>query len=151
MKQSELKIMIREIVREEVRMELRKFLKETKINARKKVTSRKVVKTKPVIREQQKATYSTNKILNEVLNETAHDGAWQQMGDEPYTTENMSSVLQNSYAGVMNGSNEISGDQTVASMGVNPDKVPDHVKNALTKDYSSFMKKVADKDKSRRP
>ncbi len=45
------------------------------------------------------------------------------------------------------GNGQATGDQTVQSMGVDPERVPDHVTDALTKDYSQLMKAI-DKKKT---
>ena len=41
----------------------------------------------------------------------------------------------------------MTGDQMVESMGVSPETVPDHVTDALTKDYSQLMKTMDKKKK----
>jgi len=150
MKKTELRMMIREVVREEVKMELRRILVTKK---KKTLSSNQPVAKKPVRRPaaETKISYSTNPILNDVLTETAQSTDWQTMGDEPYTTDNTNSVLQNSHSELMDPPTNINSDQMVTSLGAHPDRVPDHLKDVLTKDYSSFMKKVEDKAKSRRP
>ena len=42
------------------------------------------------------------------------------------------------------------GDQMVASMGVDPNGVGDHIKDALTKDYSGILKAMDKKAKQTR-
>ncbi len=151
MKKSELRMMIREVVREEVKMELRRFLKEAKLSSKKKPIKQTVVATRKPVSKATAKSYSSNPVLNEVLTETAQNAEYETMGGEPYTTDNMNSVLQNSYSDIMNGGGSNIADATVASMGANPNAVPDHVKDALTKDYSSFMKTVKKADSNRRP
>ncbi len=132
MKKTELKTIIREIVREEVRLELRKFLKESKQAKLKQ----KSIKKGPF------AAYTKNKVLNEVLNETANaaDG-WETLGDKTLTTDSMQSILQKSYAGMMESpdNSNVIDSEMVSSTGVSSDQIPDYVKNALTRDYSGLM------------
>jgi len=133
MKKSEFKILIREIVREEVRMELRKQLKEYKLNERKPIVQRK----KP-----NKKQYTNNKLLNDVLNETANSDEWETMSGEAYTTNNMNDVLSKEYNGQV--------EDIPSSLGVSTENTPDHVINALTKDYRGLMKAI-DKKKNGAP
>ena len=135
MKKTELKTMIREIVREEVRMELRSYLKEFKQKQTKLVE--RPTRKKQIKKPSQK--YTNNSVLNEVLNDTANSDDWKTLGDETFTTSNMSDILNKSYDGVM------SDEQMITSTGANHGSIPDHVSNALTKDYSELMKTIEKK------
>ena len=140
MKKTELKTIIREIVREEVRLELRKFLKESKQAKLKQKSSKK--KTS--------AVYTKNKVLNEVLNETANAAdEWKTLGDKTLTTDSMQSILQKSYSGMIgsSGNGNVIDSEMISSTGVAPEQIPDHVKSALTKDYSNLMDAI-DKKKN---
>ena len=136
MKKSELKVIIREIVREEVKMEVNKLLTETKVVQPKKTIKKK---QKRVVKE--KKHFTKNKMLNNILNETVNE-EWETLGGRTMTTEDMGTVLANAYGDVTNKSAE---QEMIASMGVNPETVPDHVSNALTKDYSKLMKAINEK------
>ena len=136
---------IRKIVREEVQKEVGKILITEKTF---KEPIRKKYKTKPV-----KKTYSKDKTLNEVLNETvglmenqSHKEEYPDVGGKQYTTGNMADLL--GYGDM--ASPELKRDrvaaQTLAEKGVTPDQVGDGVVNALTRDYSDLMK-VINKDK----
>ena len=83
MKKSELKMMIREVVREEIRLGLKEVIGGSK---------QPVQKSKP----KQKQHYSKNPILNEVLNETQTED-WETMGGTTYTSERMGDLVGNSY------------------------------------------------------
>ena len=61
-------------------------------------------------------------VLNEILNETAESGEWQNIEKEPQ----------------------------VESVRENTQGLPDHVANALNKDYSQVMQKVEEKAKFNR-
>ena len=137
MKKTELKMIIREIVREEVRMELKTLLKEYKTKTIKKPV-KSVKKSQPRVNQK----YSNNSTLNSILNETAQNTDWDTLGGETFTTQNMSGILNKQY-----GNGQITDDQMVESMGVSPETVPDHVTDALTKDYSQLMKTMDKKKK----
>jgi len=122
MKMSQLKIVIREVVREEIRLGLKEILGG--------------VKKQPVQTPQpkQKQHYSKNPVLNEVLNET-DAGDWETMGGEKYTSERMGEVVGNSYKDLMGGNKpQTSG---VVVDGQTPD--------FLKKDYRELMNAVEKK------
>ena len=132
---------IRKLVREEVKKEVGKILITEKTF---KEPIRKKYKTKPV-----KKTYSKDKTLNEVLNETvglmenqSHKEEYPDVGGKQYTTDNMADLL--GYGDM--ASPELKRDkvaaQTLAEKGVTPDQVGDGVVNALTRDYSDLMKVI---------
>jgi hypothetical protein len=122
MKMSQLKMVIREVVREEIRMGLKEVLGGVK--------KQPVQKPKP----KQKQSYSKNPILNEVLNETdASD--WETMGGTEYTSDRMGEIVGNSYKDLM-------GDNQSQNGGVVVDgKQPDFLK----KDYRKLMDAVEKK------
>jgi cell division septum initiation protein DivIVA len=149
MKKLEVKTMIRKIVREEVAMAIQEVITELKkpLTEQQNMTSKKkTVQSKKI--KKQKHTSKT--ALNEVLNETADSDEWKTLGDGTYTTDKMSDLLQDSYGDLMNGNGTgTTKNNMVASMGVDPDSVPDHVASALTKDYRGLMK-VIDKKATER-
>ena len=140
MKKIELKMIIREIVREEVRLELRKFLKESKQVKFKQKSFKK--KVSPVLEKNESAVYTKNKVLNEVLNETANTAdEWETLGDKTFTTDSMQSILQKSYSEVIEtqGNNSVIDNEMISDTGVAPDQIPDYIKNALSRDYSDLI------------
>ena len=135
MKKSELKMMIRQIVREEVALTMKEVIKEI-IGGSDKQQIKPKSKPKPKY-------YSKNKVLNDVLNETAMGGNeenWETLGGTTYTSDRMNEIMGNSYADMMNGNQQPNADTVVRSMGGNPDTVGDTLKNALTRDYSELVK-----------
>ena len=133
MKKSELKLMIREIVREEVALTVKDAIKEI-IGGKPK----QQIKPKP-----EKQYFSKNKVLNDVLNETAtgdRSEEWETMGGSAYTTDKMNNILGNSYGNMMNDTSNPNG-TLAAEMGVNPNDAPDF----LTKDYRAVMKAIDEK------
>ena len=131
MKKSELRMMIREIVREEAALTMKEVIKE-------------VVGGKPQSKPKPKPKYySKNKVLNDVLNETAvadKSGEWETLGDSTYTSDRINEVVGSSYADMINGGEKPNADAVVKSMGGDPNAVGDTLKNALTRDYSDLMK-----------
>ena len=93
MKKSELKTMIREVVREEIQLGLKEvigdFKQKTKTNVK-----------QPIVQE--KKNYSKNAILNDVLNETAQGGDWKTLGGGEFTTERMNDIVGKNYGDMMN-------------------------------------------------
>ncbi len=140
MKKSELKMMIRQIVREEVALTMKEVIKEI-IGGGDKQQIKPKSKPKPKY-------YSKNKVLNDVLNETAMGGNeenWETLGGTTYTSDRMNEIMGNSYGDMMNGNQKPNADTVVKSMGGNPDAVGDTLKNALTRDYSELVKAMGKK------
>ena len=136
-KKTNIRTAIRQIVREEVAMAIQEVITELKQPVQQQISKPK--QRKKVV---EKKTYSNNSVLNDVLNETAGEEEWKTMGGGTYDSGRAGEILASSYGDMMNGNVKPSGDQMVASMGVNPEKVPDDVKNAIGRDYSELMKKI---------
>jgi len=133
MKRSELKVMVRKIVREEVAMAIQEVITELRKPATVQSPEVNVSSMEPAVEKK----FSSNKVLNEVLNETANSDEWRNMGDKVYTSDSIGSILANQYKDMSNGaSGKVSGEQMVASMGVSPESVPDHITKALSKEKS---------------
>ena len=130
MKMSQLKMVIREVVREEIRLGLKEILGG--------------VKKQPVQKPQpkQKQNYTKNSVLNEVLNNTEAGQDWETMGGTTYTSERLGELLGKPSAddgGNSNGS-------LAVEMGVNPN---DPAADFLKKDYRKLMNAV-DKKKQQK-
>ena len=122
MKMSQLKMAIREVVREEIRLGLKEIIGEMKQPTQKKhKPKRKVV---------EKQDFSTNPIINDVLNETAQSEEWKTMGGGKYDSNKMGEVLGKSYGDMMSGNPNT----PVTVDGQQPD--------FLKKDYSKLMKTI---------
>ena len=139
MKMSQLKMVIREVVREEIRLGLKEILGGVK--------KQPVQKLKP----KQKQHYTNNSVLNEVLNNTEAGQDWETMGGTTYTSERMGELVGDNYKDLMNGQpQQPNVDARVAEMGANPNSVPKEVKdNIFNKDYRELMKAV-DKKKQQK-
>ena len=120
MKMSQLKMVIREVVREEIRLGLKELLGEVK-----QQPTQQVQKPQP----KKKQYYSKNPVLNEVLNET-DTSDWEQMGGKKFTSDRMGELIGGSYADMMNNNPEA----PVVVDGQQPD--------FLKKDYRELMKAV---------
>ena len=120
MKMSQLKMAIREVVREEIRLGLKEVIGEVK--------KQPVQKLKP----QKKQNYTKNPVLNEVLNDTSAED-WETMGGTKYTSERMGELVGDNYKDLMNGEGGNSNSGVVVD-GQTPD--------FLKKDYRELMKAV---------
>jgi hypothetical protein len=114
MKMSQLKMVIREVVREEIRLGLKEILGGVK--------KQPVQKPKP----KQKQHYTKNAVLNEVLNSTEVEQDWETMGGTTYTSERMADLI--------GGSTEQPQTDGVVVDGQTPD--------FLKKDYRKLMDAV---------
>ena len=137
MKKSELKMMIREVVREEIRLALKEVIGGSKQQIRKPQPPKK-------------QNYTKNPVLNEVLNETQSD-EWETMGGTQFTSDRMGELIGCSYADMMNGTQQQPNvDNRVREMGANPNSIPKEVKdNIFNKDYSKLMKAIDEKQKQK--
>ena len=129
MKLSIFKKVIREVVREEIEYGikgLRKELKEvlvSSINKNMLEENTSVTTSKPIEKKsrpiEQRVPMTKDSILNDILQETANDGEWKNISKE---------------AEVRSVTDDTAG-------------LPDHLADALNKDYSQVMKAVDKKSK----
>ena len=117
---------IRQIVREEVAMAIHEVITELKQPTQSQPT-------KPI----QEKHFSKNKVLNDVLNETAN-GDWKTLGGGEFTSDRMNELVGGQYADMMGDTSQTNGN-LAASMGVNPNTPG---MDFLKKDYSSLMKAI---------
>ena len=122
MKKSELRLMIRKIVREEVALSIKEVISEMV----------KPTQSKPI----QEKQYTKNSVLNNVLNETANDGDWKTVGGSKFTSERMNELVGGNYSDMMNDTSNTNGN-LANSMGVDPN---DPSMDFLKKDYRAVMK-----------
>tara|TARA_Y100001963_G_scaffold104463_1_gene143984 strand:- start:549 stop:929 length:381 start_codon:yes stop_codon:yes gene_type:complete len=115
-KKTNMRTVIRQIVREEVAMAIKEVITELKQPSQ----------SQPI---QEKKNFSSNKVLNDVLNETAQDGDWKTMGGGEFTTERMNELVGKNYADLMANSNQTP---------VNPN---DPMAQFVNKDYSEVLEK----------
>ena len=131
-KKTNVKTMIRQIVREEVAMAIQEVITELKqpVNA--------VGKPQPKKKIVEKVNYTSNSVLNDILNETEggvtnESGGYETMGGGVYDSSKMNQIMSRKGGGDL-----------ATSFGVDPTTAPDF----LTKDYSKVMKAI-DKKKGK--
>ena len=170
MKKQELIKIIETVVRKEVKKQMNEiFIKDNDSSSLTELVSvqpTKKVQQPEVQKPKKDVNYTSNEALNKVLNETVGgvpqgEGGPAVTGYEDYPTlsgevfdsSKINDVLAGSTAGaptsevVKQKKRDIGAVQTIKNARVNVDQVPDHVQNALTKDYSAVMKAI-DKKKS---
>ena len=140
------------IIKLVVRKEIKKQLSEIFINDKEEIKLAEVVsKPKSKVKQKPKKQYTSNKALNEVLNQTKPLGSSGQTDEYPTLgggvlgSDNMADVL--GYGDLGRGQNkekarEMGAVQTIKKAGVSVDQVPEDVQNALTRDYSGLMKAI---------
>ena len=144
MTKKELVKIIQEPVRREVQKEVKKiFIKEEGSTQLKDMT--------PQVSKQKKETHFTkNKSLNKVLNETVggiqgEKSEYPTLSGGAFDTSKMAELMG------YGKSDEVKLDMvavdTMKKAGVTSEQVPEHVTNALTRDYSDLMKALDKKGK----
>jgi len=140
---------IREVVRREVQKEVEKiFIKEEASPTLSEVLPEI---TKPVTSPTKKEVkYSNNSMINNILNETA--GLSKSQGDEyptmsggSFDTNRMSELM--GYGKPEEVKRDMVAIDSLKKAGVSSEQVPEHITNALTRDYSGLMKVMNKKDK----
>ena len=126
-KKTNIKTMIRQIVREEVGIAIKEVITELK------QPSLSSKPAKPV----KKKSYTNNSVLNDVLNETAQDGEWKTMGGKEFTTDRMNELVGGQYGDVM---------KDTPQQNVSPS---DPMAQFVNKDYREVLKKTDEKQKQK--
>jgi len=154
-KSSKIVSLIKEIVRQEVKKEVREiFIKEGMKSMAQKSTlvEDRVVEVLPKRKSKpkEKVSYTKNPVLNDILNETANAGEMDEyptMGNKTFDSSEMASMM--GYGNIMGSAEDkrkVSAIQTAQAAGVDPNNVSEEVMGALTKDYSGVMKALKKKD-----
>ena len=120
---------IRQIVREEVAIAIQEVITELKKPS-------KVEKPLTPKKRTQNSSFTSNKILNDVLNETAQDGDWKTLGGSEYTSDRMNELVGKNYGDMMNDT---------------PQVVPpsDPMSQFVNKDYREVLKRTDEKQKQK--
>ena len=145
MKSNKLVSLIKEVVKQEVKKQITDILiNETNIPKTKQVVKRKKVK-------EQK--FTDNPTLNKILNETANSPKdmeeYPTLGGGTFDSSRMTEMLgYGSGMGNDEVKREVAAASTIKSAGMNPDAAPEHLKDALTRDYSGLMNAI-DKKKGK--
>jgi hypothetical protein len=120
---------IRQIVREEVAMAIKEVITELRQPTQ---TSKPMTPKKRT----QNSQFTSNKILNDVLNETAQDGEWKTLGGSEFTSDRMNELVGGQYGDMMN---------------TTPQQVPssDPMAQFLNNDYREVLKRTEEKQKQK--
>ena len=142
MKSNKLVSLIKEVVKQEVKKQITDIL----------INETNIPKTKPVVKKKkvEKRNYTDNPTLNKILNETAQNPKeeYPTLGGT-FDSSRMTEML--GYGGGLGNKEvkrEVAAASTLQSAGMNPDTAPEHLKNALTRDYSGLIKAI-DKKKGK--
>ena len=103
--------------------------------------------------KQKEIKYTSNNVLNEILNNTKGgilqegDGSeeYPTLGGGTFDTNRMTELI--GYGKSDETKRDVGAVETIKKAGLSVDDVPDHVTNALTRDYSDLMKAM---DKKKR-
>ena len=146
---------IQEVVRIEVKKQVKQiFIKEKKSTSLKSLTEKEFKEPiRKKYKKREKVNYTSNATLNNILNETVCgiEGNGQMdeyptMGGGAFDSSRVAELA--GFGGDKQTQREVGAVQTMKEAGVTSNQVPDHVQDALTKDYSKLMKH--DKMKSKR-
>ena len=124
-KKTNIKTIIRKIVREEVAMAIGEVITELKQPTQSQPQPKKII---------EKKQYTENSVLNDVLNETAQREEWKTMGGGKFDSSRMNELVGGQYGDMMNNQSP-----TISVDGQTPD--------FLKKDYREVLKKSEEKSK----
>ena len=141
MKSNKLVSLIKEVVKQEVKKQITDIL----------INETNIPKTKPVVKKKVKEQkFTDNPMLNQILNETAQQQEeYPTLGGGTFDSSRMTEML--GYGGGLGNKEvkrEVAAASTLQSAGMTPDSAPEHLTNALTRDYSGLMKAI-DKKKGK--
>ena len=142
MKQGKLVSLIKEVVKQEVKKQVTDIL----------INETNIPKTKPVVKRKkvEEKNYTDNPTLNKILNETAQQQEeYPTLGGGTFDSSRVTELL--GYGGGLGNKEvkrEVAAASTLQSAGMNPDTAPEHLKNALTRDYTDLVKAI-DKKKGK--
>ena len=142
MKSNKLVSLIKEVVKQEVKKQITDIL----------INETNIPKTKPVVKRKkvEEKNYTDNPTLNKILNETAQQQEeYPTLGGGTFDSSRATELL--GYGGGLGNKEvkrEVAAASTLQSAGMNPDTAPEHLKNALTRDYTDLVKAI-DKKKGK--
>ena len=153
---------IKEVVRIEVKKQVKQiFITEKKSSSLKSLTKQSLKKPiRKKYKKREKVQYTSNLTLNNILNETVggieSNGEMDEyptLGGGTFDSTRVAEVLgysDSSFGGDKQTQREVGAVQTMKEAGVTSAQVPNHVQDALTKDYSQVMKAIDQKKGSKR-
>ena len=141
MKASKLVSLIKEVVKQEVKKQVTDIL----------INETNIPKTKPVVKKKKvkEQKFTDNLALNKILNETAQQQEeYPTLGGGTFDSSRATELLGYGSLGNDEVKREVAAASTIKSAGMNPDAAPEHLKDALTRDYSGLMNAI-DKKKGK--
>ncbi len=141
MKTSKLVSLIKEVVKQEVKKQVTNIL----------INETNIPKTKPVVKKKkvEEKKYTDNPTLNKILNETAQQQEeYPTLGGGTFDSSRATELLGYGSLGNDEVKREVAAAGTMKGAGMNPEAAPEHLKNALTRDYSDLIKAI-DKKKGK--
>ncbi len=121
-KKTNIKTIIRQIVREEVAMAIKEVITELKQPIESQPQPKKII---------EKKSFTSNSVLNDVLNETAQDSDWKTLGGGEFTSDRMNELVGRQYGDMMNGTQQVPSSDPMSQF--------------LNKDYSEVLEKSIEK------
>ena len=142
MKQGKLVSLIKEVVKQEVKKQITDIL----------INETNIPKAKPVVKKRKvkEQKFTDNPTLNKILNETAQNPKeeYPTLGGGTFDSSRMTEMLgYGSGMGNKEVKREVAAASTLRSAGLTPETAPEHLTNALTRDYSGLMKAINKKKK----
>ena len=141
MKSNKLVSLIKEVVKQEVKKQITDIL----------INETNIPKTKPVVKKKKvkEQKFTDNVMLNQILNETAQQQEeYPTLGGGTFDSSLATELLGYGSLGNDEVKREVAAASTLQSAGMTPDSAPEHLTNALTRDYSGLMKAI-DKKKGK--
>ena len=141
MKTSKLVSLIKEVVKQEVKKQVTNIL----------INETNIPKTKPVVKKKKvkEQKFTDNPTLNKILNETAQQQEeYPTLGGGTFDSSRATELLGYGSLGNDEVKREVAAAGTMKGAGMNPEAAPEHLKNALTRDYSDLIKAI-DKKKGK--
>jgi len=141
MKASKLVSLIKEVVKQEVKKQVTNIL----------INETNIPKTKPVVKKKKvkEQKFTDNPTLNKILNETAQQQEeYPTLGGGTFDSSRATELLGYGSLGNDEIKREVAAAGTMKGAGMNPEAAPEHLKNALTRDYSDLIKAI-DKKKGK--
>ena len=141
MKQGKLVSLIKEVVKQEVKKQVTDIL----------INETNIPKTKPVVKRKkvEEKNYTDNPTLNKILNETAQQQEeYPTLGGGTFDSSRATELLGYGSLGNDEIKREVAAAGTMKGAGMNPEAAPEHLKNALTRDYTDLVKAI-DKKKGK--
>ena len=141
MKSNKLVSLIKEVVKQEVKKQVTDIL----------INETNIPKTKPVVKKKKvkEQKFTDNPTLNKILNETAQQQEeYPTLGGGTFDSSRATELLGYGSLGNDEIKREVAAAGTMKGAGMNPEAAPEHLKNALTRDYSDLIKAI-DKKKGK--